>query len=309
MATRKLATQKPTRRSSRGKPQHPLAEIFGFPYDNQSDDAIRHRQNQLCPFNNKVANCTKDKANNPLGTCSILTDSGTAITCPIRFRQDWIIVEDAARFFFPAGARWTTLNEVQLNDKHGKSAGNIDVVLVSYDQQGKVNDFGALEIQAVYISGNIRKPFEHYMQNPKQNKKMNWRTEKNYPNPDYTSSSRKRLAPQLLYKGGIMKAWGKRSAVALDSGFFNTLPSLEKVSPKNADIVWMVYDLRREHDKYSLKRSKLIYTRFDSALASITKSEPGDIQNFISALQDKLDKKLNGNPPDAPILNQPGDLS
>jgi len=43
----------------------------------------------------------------------------------------------------------------------GRSAGNIDVVLVSYDNDGKVLDFGALEIQAVYISGNVRDPFEY----------------------------------------------------------------------------------------------------------------------------------------------------
>jgi len=37
----------------------------------------------------------------------------------------------------------------------------------------------------------------------------------NYPRPDYLSSSRKRLAPQLIFKGGIINAWGKKTAVAL----------------------------------------------------------------------------------------------
>ena len=62
--------------------------------------------------------------------------------------------------------RWTSLTEVRLNDATGKSAGNIDVVLVAYDDAGKVIDFGALEIQAVYISGNVREPFEYYMGDP-----------------------------------------------------------------------------------------------------------------------------------------------
>ena len=48
------------------------------------------------------------------------------------------------------------MTEVRLNDANGKSAGNIDVVPVSYDNDGKVLDFGALEVQAVYISGNVR---------------------------------------------------------------------------------------------------------------------------------------------------------
>jgi len=45
------------------------------------------------------------------------------------------------------------------NNANGKSAGNIDVVLVAYDEHGKIYDFGALEIQAVYVTNTIEKPF------------------------------------------------------------------------------------------------------------------------------------------------------
>ncbi|MCC6968681.1 MAG: hypothetical protein IT434_00525 [Phycisphaerales bacterium] len=183
--------------------KHPLAEVFGFPIDNQTPEANRCRDNSLCPFGNKVPNCTKDKANDPLGVCSILDAGEVVITCPVRFREKWIIAEDAARFFFPKGAKWTTLTEVRLKDKFGKSAGNIDVVLCSYNERGKVTDFGALEVQAVYISGNVRNPFEHFMENPAKRSSMDWSTRPNYPNPDYLSSSRKRLAPQLIFKGGV----------------------------------------------------------------------------------------------------------
>ena len=110
---------------------------------------------------------------------------------------------------------WTSLVEVRLNDKHGKSAGNVDVVMVSYDEHGRITDFGSLEVQAVYISGNIRAPFEHFMQNPAANTELNWTGKPNYPRPDYLSSSRKRLAPQLLFKGGIFHAWRKKQAWSL----------------------------------------------------------------------------------------------
>jgi hypothetical protein len=113
-----------------------------------------------------VPNCTKDKAKDPLGVCSIYHNEQPVITCPIRFRQEWIIAEHAASFFFREGAKWTSLTEIRLNDANGESAGNIDVVLVSYDQNGKIIDFGALEIQAVYISGNVRDIFEYYMEDP-----------------------------------------------------------------------------------------------------------------------------------------------
>lgn len=283
--------------------KQPLAEVFGYPIDNHSPDAKRCRDNALCPFGNKVPNCTKDKANDPLGVCSIVDETEVIITCPVRFREKWIIAADAAEFFFPKGAKWTTLAEVRLKDKQGNSAGNIDVVLCSYDDKGKVTDFGALEVQAVYISGNVRNPFEHFMEDPERRANMDWSTRPNYPNADYLSSSRKRLAPQLIFKGGIFKAWNKRTAVALNRGFFEKLPKLEEVAPEKADMAWLVYDLVKDEAKgiYALTRWKAIYTKFHESLEKITRSEPGNIADFVKVLQEKVDNKLeNGTPPDNP---------
>ncbi len=113
--------------------------------------AERHRQNRLCPFNNRVANCTKDKANDPLGVCSIIEQGAAVITCPVRFRQDWIIATDAANFFFQE-SKWTTLTEVKLKDRQGKSAGNIDVV-VFCDVQPKC-DCDAGSEQGIYCENS-----------------------------------------------------------------------------------------------------------------------------------------------------------
>ena len=280
--------------------KNPLAEVFGFPIDNLGDEASRYRKNKLCPYNNKVPSCTKDKANDPLGVCSVFDKEDIAITCPIRFRENWLIAEDAAHFFFPPDTMWTSLTEVRLNDSSGQSAGNIDIVLVSYDNQGKVINFGSLEIQGVYISGNVRRPFEQYIKNPSLNTGLDWSNERNYPRPDYVSSSRKRLAPQLIYKGGILKHWNKKMAVALDNSFFRTLPELPEVEEKTADMAWFIYDLI--HDKtnntFKLQKVKTKYTNFKNALDKITMPSPGKIDDFISVLQDKLGEKLDNNPPE-----------
>lgn len=98
------------------KIMNPLGEVFGFPPSTSSDIATRYRTKRLCPFNNKVPSCTKDKAKDPLGVCSVCHENKHVITCPIRFREDWIITDDAADFFFEPGVKWTTLTEVRLND-------------------------------------------------------------------------------------------------------------------------------------------------------------------------------------------------
>lgn len=284
-------------------PKQPMAEVFGYPIDNQSEAAKRNREKRLCPFNNKVPNCTKDKAQNPLGVCSAFENDQPAITCPVRFRENWLIAEHAATFFFPPKAKWTSLVEVRLPDKNGKSAGNIDVVLVSYDEKGKVTDFGSCEVQAVYITGNIRDPFEHFMVNPAKNIHMDWAGQPNYPRPDFLSSSRKRLAPQLLFKGGIFKEWGKKQVVAIDRCFYSTLPKLTEVGPAKADLAWMIYDLKldKRNNVYHLERWQTVYTQFKPALRTLTTAAPGSVSKFIEHLQAKLNHKLE-NAPDAPAL-------
>lgn len=288
----------------------PFAEVFGHLVTDQTDMAKRYRSRCLCPFNNKVPNCTKDKAKNPLGVCSIYHENAPVITCPIRFRQDWIIADHAASFFFDEGTKWTSLTEVRLNDANGNSAGNIDVVLVAYDDSGKVIDFGALEIQAVYISGNIREPFEYYMGSPQARASMDWSTEPNYPRPDYLSSSRKRLVPQLVYKGEILHSWKKRIAVALNKSFFATLPTLRQVPKSDADIAWLIYDLELRAEegqgpgRYYLTKVDQVFTEFQPALLSITTPSPGRMEDFVKLLQEKLDERLE-TPPTNQIVERP----
>lgn len=280
----------------------PLAEIFGFPIWNDSVQAMRYRSQKLCPFNNKVPSCTKDKANNPLGVCAVHHNNLPIVTCPVRFREDWLIVENAAKFAFSPKTKWTSLTEVKLNDRNGQSAGNIDFVLVAYNDNGRITDFISLEVQGVYISGNLRNPFDAYLEQPSAD--FTWRSGYNSPKPDYLSSSRKRLIPQMLYKGGILKSWHKKQAVALQKTFFETLPPLPTVEKDVADIAWFLYDLIHDEgqNRFRLTLVETVYTLFEPALLRITTPDPGDISDFLSHLQDKLDEQLEGGEPDAPSL-------
>lgn len=193
------------------------------------------------------------------------------------------------------------MQEVRLKDTHGRSAGNIDLVVVSYDDQGRITDFGSVEIQAVYISGNVRQPFRHYIENPRTRQQMNWTATQ--VRADYLSSSRKRLMPQLIYKGGILSSWGKKQAVALHRTFWNTLPKPPTVPREQAEIAWFVYDLEKSkaENRYELVLTETIYTEFEPALLKITSPEPGSVEDFEKVLQKRLDRELQS-PPDAPIL-------
>lgn len=272
----------------------PLGEVFGFPIENESARAIRYRENKLCPFNNIVSNCTKNSIEFPLGVCSLNHKNSNVIICPIRFREDWSIISDAANFIFDEKNAWTHVGEVRLNDKHGKSAGNIDYVLVSYDDNGRVIDFGSLEVQSVYISGNLTGPFTAYLNEPSP--QFSWMQALKYPKPDYLSSSRKRLIPQIIAKGSILKQWNKKQAVALQVSFYNTLPPLPECEKSESDFALFLYDLVPQKDSMtlSLKLQRIVYTQFASALEQIAKFEAGSIDQFTNLLQKKLDTKKLG---------------
>lgn len=272
----------------------PLAEVFGFPISNETDRAKRYRAHKLCPFNNIVSNCTKNSIEFPLGVCSLHHKGKSVIICPIRFREDWAIISDAASFIFDGKAAWTHVGEVRLKDKHGKSAGNIDYVLVSYDDKGRVLDFGSLEVQAVYISGNLTGPFTAYLESPTP--KFSWTQAFKYPKPDYLSSSRKRLIPQIIAKGSILKQWNKKQVVALQTAFYNTLPPLPEVDKAESDFAFFLYDLvpDEQNIQLSLKLQRVVYTSFASALEQIAKFEAGSMSQFTELLQKKLDAKRKG---------------
>lgn len=274
-------------------PTQPLAEVFGFPINNESARAKRYRENKLCPFNNIVSNCTKNSIEFPLGVCSLNHKGKPVVICPIRFREDWSIISDAAGFIFDKKATWTHVGEVRLKDKHGKSAGNIDYVLVSYDDKGRVVDFGSLEVQAVYISGNLTGPFTAYLEKPSPG--FRWTQAFKFPKPDYLSSSRKRLIPQIIAKGSILKQWKKKQVVALQTSFYKTLPDLPEFDKAESDFAFFLYDLVPTKSKtLELKLQRVVYTKFAKALEQIAKFEAGSIKEFTELLQKKLDAKRAG---------------
>lgn len=282
-------------KSSKGPTE--LAEVFGFPINNVGPQASQQRMKHICPFNNGVPNCTKVSATDPLGVCSITHKGEPVVVCPIRFRQHWTIIDEAARFFFPPGSKWARLTEVPLRDNTVRRAGNIDIVLVSFDARGELTDFGAIEVQSVYISGTIKPAFKRYMDDPRK-----YLTNPQRPlfHLDYLSSSRKRLLPQLMYKGAILKSWGKKLAVVLDESFTATLPKMEAVDPAQADIAWLVYRLRPGDDRgpylTKLYKKNLYEVRLGARTDQHAKPWPYSRIRINPKSQTSLDRETLGTP-------------
>jgi hypothetical protein len=148
---------------------------------------------------------------------------------------------DVARMAFGRGTRIVAAPEVRVLRVDGasgpaKKIGKVDFLIAKLDDHDRPVDFAALEVQAVYFSGEeIKSAVKEFLRTGQL-------PEDAYRRPDWRSSIQKRLMPQLSLKVPIFRRWGKKFFVATDSVFFGNIPSFRKVeSFPNSEITWLVY--------------------------------------------------------------------
>jgi hypothetical protein len=270
------------------------------------------RTAQPCPFQaRKVgAMCTKDG-----GICSLRAyshashpDNGRSMgvpiegkagdyraTCPYRFHEaldvfQWVgetllndpnprLVGEVG--FLEAGA--TTDNEAG-----GDDVGRIDMVLVSNKTQvGAPIAWAALEIQAVYFSGNaMTGEFQAFSESA-----VDWVI---FPagrrRPDYRSCGPKRLMPQLQIKVPTLRRWGKKMAVVVDRAFFDSIGEMDDVTDiSNADIAWFIVRFEEvpgsKHTR--IVRDEVRYTTLERSVEGLTGGKPVPLSVFENRIADK----------------------
>jgi hypothetical protein len=102
-----------------------------------------------------------------------------------------------------------------------------------------------------------------------------------------------------MFKGGILHEWGKKMAVVVHRGFFDQLPPLREVNERNADLAWLIYDLKYNSttNRYNLKRSRVKYTKFENVLSTIATPTVGSVSEFVRYLEGRIEKgKFSGAP-------------
>ncbi|WP_051373117.1 NotI family restriction endonuclease, partial [Yersinia wautersii] len=271
----------------------------------------KDRKVQPCPFQARKqdAICSKDG-----GVCSLRLysydshpDNGRAVgvpvagkqgelraTCPYRFHEGlevfkWVgetILGDPEPLlvgevgFLEAGA--------STDSEGGDDVGRIDMVLVSSKtSNGAPMDWAALEIQAVYFSGNaMRGEFEAFADNS-----VDWVI---FPagrrRPDYRSSGPKRLMPQLQIKVPTLRRWGKKMAVVVDRAFFDSIGEMDNVSDiSNADIAWFIVRFEEvEGEKRTrIVRDEVRYTTLERSVEGLTGGKPVALSIFENRISSK----------------------
>jgi hypothetical protein len=276
----------------------------------------KDRARQLCPFQARKqdAICSKDG-----GVCSLRLysysehpETGRAMgvpvegkqgdmraTCPYRFHEEldvfkWVgetILGDPDPMlvgevgFLEAGA--TTDNQ------GGDDVGRIDMVLVSTKTPTtSPMAWAALEIQAVYFSGNAMKGEFEAFKDPS----VDWII---FPagkrRPDYRSSGPKRLMPQLQIKVPTLRRWGKKMAVVVDRAFFDSIGEMDNVADiSNADIAWFIVKFEEidGEKRTRIARDEVRYTTLERSVEGLTGGKAVPLPAFENRIADKLSKPV-----------------
>jgi hypothetical protein len=248
-----------------------------------------------CPF--QVSNACNKKG----GICSLrfyeqtadgpISGSGPLITtCPNRFLEantifPWIgetiletkepIVLSQIGFLDRVSAYPSTQGK-EGDEEPENFIGRIDNVLVHPSR--RPIDWCALELQAVYFSGDaMKKEFmalarerQEHLPFPAANRR-----------PDFRSSGPKRLLPQLQTKVPTIRTWGKKMAVVIDEAFFGSMVGLEREKHlSNSEIAWFVVRYDAVRTGWKLLPQTLVFTKLDTSIKALTGGVPLSRENL-----------------------------
>jgi Restriction endonuclease NotI len=196
-----------------------ITELFGFSAADSSEAAAAHREQARCPFLRD--RCTKTLSDGIVsGVCTVKqVNSGPIICCPVRlYAADYQILLDIALEVFGEGVRLVTGSqtptmlhdgknvavfgkrwgrELHLPQRGGTGSYFVDWILALLSQDGALQEFVAVEVQAIDTTGNYRAerlahmsgaPFTGYSKAG-----VNW------------ENVSKRILPQLIYKGHVLR--------------------------------------------------------------------------------------------------------
>lgn len=269
-----------------------IAEIFGYGVDNQTEEAWESRRAKRCPFRNNP--CTKSSKADPIGICSLSDGGEAASLCPVRFVERDVIFTDAARLAFGEHVRFGIFPEVRIlrieaetGVKKDRKIGKVDYLLGKIEN-GAVVDFAALEVQAVYFSGNeIRTPLRYYME------KQTLDLANSDRRPDFRSSAQKRLVPQLQLKVPVFRRWAKKFFVVVDTQFFGNLPQFPATTRSNSEVTWLSYPIARSGNDYALGDVNIVYSEWDEIRNALREGTPPEPDEIVAELQAKLERRRN----------------
>jgi hypothetical protein len=261
------------------------SEIFGFYWQDVSQEANEMRQKYWCPFHNSVCYKQSRLLSNPFGVCTAHVDGKEIALCPRRFLEKDIVFRDIANRHFGTCNNVLVFSEIGLRE-----IGNFDFVMVKHKPMSvEVEDFVIVEFQTGQTTGTgkLVNGFNDFMKNRQFPKGTSYNFSIN------TYDIWKRTFTQILNKGIILEKWKRKIFRVIQEPIFEYFQHKYRLHEMNYDeahsTVFALYDLQRKHDKLVLAGSRILSSTIDELFNAFRKNDDiPPIEQFIDRLEAKL---------------------
>jgi hypothetical protein len=245
-----------------------------------------------CPFQshgNETVRCTKAG-----GVCSLRkyaeTDEGAkplsglegglCATCPYRFEEDDLVYRWVGSELLDSPSPIVREGIDFLEYHAGNNVGTIDGILLA-PQMERLMDWCALEKQYLCFPVDDKAQSSSGPQQLDPSEPLSaivWR--------DAFAEGARRLMARLQVKASILRRWGKRVAVVVDTAFWEALlPVKAERDVSLGAVVWFVVDYDDSGGSFGLVRGATVTTTLENAVAALAGGRPVSKSAFETQLR------------------------
>ncbi len=237
-----------------------------------------------CPFAGSACIKRGKSDEQPYPVCSVYQRATNTpiVVCPKRFNEVDIIA-DVARHVWPNKdvARLKLAREIKMDD-----FGNVDFVLSEIMEDGGVNDFVCIELQAIDITGTVRDAYDAIISGheeiPKKSFGLNWK------------NVYKRYVYQLISKGFYSHHWGTKIVSVLQQDVYDYIksdakfPTTSDITSDQSNVIFMPYKMMWDGVRYKLTLGDVEATHHSNLQAAILYKTPPDRKKFVARIEETL---------------------
>ena len=264
------------------------SEIFGYPHFDKGRAARRARTRHWCPFADESCNKKSRLTDIPFGVCAAHYDQAEIVLCPRRFLSGMTLFSDIAMHHFG-----TTNNIIVFPEVGLKTVGNFDFVMVKHKPLSmEIEDFVLIEFQTgqTTSTGELVRGFKDFGAGVDVSSE-NYQFGLNY------YDIWKRTFTQILNKGLVVEAWGKKIYWVVQEPIYAYFARRYHLSDlkHGADFstVFFLCDIKRSAKGFELTSTRNLSASIDQLLSTF-RNNP-DLPT-LTTFERTLEKRLRLGP-------------
>lgn len=267
--------------------KHP-SEIFGYPFNTNSDHAKKDRKRYRCPFIGEKCNKQSRLIRYPMGVCSVRYADDIIALCPRRFLQENTVFKNIADHYFKTRNDLVLFSEISLSE-----TGTFDYVMVKHKPfSADIEDFVVIEFQTCQTTGtgNLVQALRDFLKG-EDIEGRSYRFGLNL------ADIWKRSFTQILNKGIVLENWGHKIYWVVQEPVYRDFMNRYNLDYMTYNdehtTVFLICDLKKEAEKYVLFQTKIESSTI-SDLFKAFRNNPNipSKDTFINKLQIKLKAKM-----------------